>query len=67
MRKEETSKARASIEYKQTERRPRGRPKETMNGWSASGSGEIGSNKLEGKDRDYWRSLTVAVNILTEL
>jgi len=44
--KEETSETRASIERNWKKRQA----KETMDGWSASRSGEIRSNGLGGKD-----------------
>jgi len=65
MRREDTSEARASIEYKPTGRRPRGRPKKRRTDGVRQDLER--SEVMDREERIYWRSVTVAAETLTEL
>jgi len=69
MRREETSEARALIEYKPTRRRPRGRPKKLWMDGVRQDLEKLEVMNWEEKirDRDYWRSTIVATKTFIEL
>jgi hypothetical protein len=69
MRRDETNEVRASIEYKPTGRRPRGRPKKRwMDGVRQDLERLEVTDWVERiQDRSYWRLVTVAAKTLTEL
>ncbi|XP_050527980.1 uncharacterized protein LOC126898076 [Daktulosphaira vitifoliae] len=69
MRREETNEVRASIEYKPTGKKPRGRPKKRWMDGMRQDLERLEATDWEKRiqDRDYWRSVTVAAKTLAEL